>query len=246
MDGRVKTLHPKLYAGLLARARRRRSPALGRQEHDIEFVDLVCVNLYPFERTAGRRPGRARGRRDREHRHRRPDDDPRGGQELRVRRRRRQPREPTTRCSRSCASRTVQLSSATRECARRRGVRLHGSLRHRDRALVRGEAARTSRRCSSARTRSVARPALRREPPPARRLLPAGRGSHARAVDGRPARRQAALLQQPARPRRRGACCSPSSRSRRASIVKHNNPCGVAARRDALDAYSHALACDPL
>ena len=53
MDGRVKTLHPKLYAGLLAR---RDDPEHVRQaaENDIEFVDLVCVNLYPFERTAGR------------------------------------------------------------------------------------------------------------------------------------------------------------------------------------------------
>jgi phosphoribosylaminoimidazolecarboxamide formyltransferase / IMP cyclohydrolase len=54
MDGRVKTLHPKLYAGLLAR---RDDPAHMRaaEEHDVEFVDLVCVNLYPFERTAARR-----------------------------------------------------------------------------------------------------------------------------------------------------------------------------------------------
>jgi phosphoribosylaminoimidazolecarboxamide formyltransferase / IMP cyclohydrolase len=53
MDGRVKTLHPKLYAGLLAR---RDDPEHLRQaaENGIEFVDLVCVNLYPFERTAGR------------------------------------------------------------------------------------------------------------------------------------------------------------------------------------------------
>jgi phosphoribosylaminoimidazolecarboxamide formyltransferase/IMP cyclohydrolase len=53
MDGRVKTLHPKLYAGLLAR---RDDPEHLRQaaENEIEFVDLVCVNLYPFERTAGR------------------------------------------------------------------------------------------------------------------------------------------------------------------------------------------------
>jgi phosphoribosylaminoimidazolecarboxamide formyltransferase/IMP cyclohydrolase len=54
MDGRVKTLHPKLYAGLLAV---RDDPAhMGQAaEHAIEFVDLVCVNLYPFERTAARR-----------------------------------------------------------------------------------------------------------------------------------------------------------------------------------------------
>src|SRR4051794_34909574 len=54
MDGRVKTLHPKLYAGVLAV---RSDPAhmAAAQEHEIEFVDLVCVNLYPFERTAARR-----------------------------------------------------------------------------------------------------------------------------------------------------------------------------------------------
>ena len=54
-----------------------------RSEHEIEFVDLVCVNLYPFEAHGGP-PRRDRARGDREHRHRRPDDDPRGGEELRL------------------------------------------------------------------------------------------------------------------------------------------------------------------
>ena len=53
MDGRVKTLHPKLYAGLLA-VRDTPEHAQALEEHDIEPVDLVCVNLYPFERTAAR------------------------------------------------------------------------------------------------------------------------------------------------------------------------------------------------
>ena len=54
MDGRVKTLHPKLYAGVLAR---RDLPAhmVAAEEHGIEFVDLLCVNLYPFETVASRR-----------------------------------------------------------------------------------------------------------------------------------------------------------------------------------------------
>jgi phosphoribosylaminoimidazolecarboxamide formyltransferase/IMP cyclohydrolase len=54
MDGRVKTLHPKLYAGLLAV---RDNPEHMRQAEaqSIEFVELVCVNLYPFERAAARR-----------------------------------------------------------------------------------------------------------------------------------------------------------------------------------------------
>jgi phosphoribosylaminoimidazolecarboxamide formyltransferase/IMP cyclohydrolase len=54
MDGRVKTLHPKLYAGLLA-VRENPEHLQAAQDQGVEFVDLVCVNLYPFERTAARR-----------------------------------------------------------------------------------------------------------------------------------------------------------------------------------------------
>jgi phosphoribosylaminoimidazolecarboxamide formyltransferase/IMP cyclohydrolase len=48
MDGRVKTLHPRVHGGLLARA--------GRDDADLariggRFIDLVAVNLYPFEKT---------------------------------------------------------------------------------------------------------------------------------------------------------------------------------------------------
>lgn len=50
MDGRVKTLHPMIHGGLLAR---RDDPAhlASMQEHGIGPIDLVCVNLYPFEET---------------------------------------------------------------------------------------------------------------------------------------------------------------------------------------------------
>jgi len=54
MDGRVKTLHPRLYAGLLA-VRSDPNHVAALAEHEIEQVDLVCVNLYPFEATAARR-----------------------------------------------------------------------------------------------------------------------------------------------------------------------------------------------
>jgi phosphoribosylaminoimidazolecarboxamide formyltransferase/IMP cyclohydrolase len=54
MDGRVKTLHPRLYAGLLA-VRDNPEHLDAAAAHDIEWVDLVCVNLYPFERTAAKR-----------------------------------------------------------------------------------------------------------------------------------------------------------------------------------------------
>ena len=53
MDGRVKTLHPRLYAGLLAR-RDEEDHLRAAAEQQIEPVDLVCVNLYPFEQTVAR------------------------------------------------------------------------------------------------------------------------------------------------------------------------------------------------
>ena len=53
MDGRVKTLHPRLYAGLLA-LRDNDGHLRAAAEQDIEQVDLVCVNLYPFEQTLAR------------------------------------------------------------------------------------------------------------------------------------------------------------------------------------------------
>jgi phosphoribosylaminoimidazolecarboxamide formyltransferase/IMP cyclohydrolase len=54
MDGRLKTLHPKLHGGLLG-IRDNAEHVSAAQEHGIEWIDLVCVNLYPFERTAARR-----------------------------------------------------------------------------------------------------------------------------------------------------------------------------------------------
>jgi len=53
MEGRVKTLHPRLYAGLLAR-RDEDSHLQTAAEQEVEQVDLVCVNLYPFEQTVAR------------------------------------------------------------------------------------------------------------------------------------------------------------------------------------------------
>ncbi|HAR80134.1 MAG TPA: bifunctional phosphoribosylaminoimidazolecarboxamide formyltransferase/inosine monophosphate cyclohydrolase [Succinivibrionaceae bacterium] len=48
MDGRVKTLHPKIHGGILGR---RGIDEKVMQEHEIEPIDLVCVNLYPFVKT---------------------------------------------------------------------------------------------------------------------------------------------------------------------------------------------------
>src|SRR5919198_849314 len=54
LDGRVKTLNPRIYAGLLA-VRSDDAHVETLNEHSVDPIDLVCVNLYPFEQTAGRR-----------------------------------------------------------------------------------------------------------------------------------------------------------------------------------------------
>jgi phosphoribosylaminoimidazolecarboxamide formyltransferase/IMP cyclohydrolase len=53
MDGRVKTLHPKVHGGLLA-VRDDPEHAAAMAEHDIGAIDLVVVNLYPFEATVAK------------------------------------------------------------------------------------------------------------------------------------------------------------------------------------------------
>jgi phosphoribosylaminoimidazolecarboxamide formyltransferase/IMP cyclohydrolase len=54
LGGRVKTLHPRIHAGILAR-RDLPEDLETLAEHGIELFDLVCVSLYPFESVAGRR-----------------------------------------------------------------------------------------------------------------------------------------------------------------------------------------------
>ncbi len=55
LDGRVKTLHPSIHGGILFR-RDRTDDAATLKDHGIDPIDLVAVNLYPFEE-ASRRPG---------------------------------------------------------------------------------------------------------------------------------------------------------------------------------------------
>lgn len=50
MDGRVKTLHPNVHGALLC-VRDNPSHVAQIKEHNIEYIDLVCVNLYPFKET---------------------------------------------------------------------------------------------------------------------------------------------------------------------------------------------------
>jgi len=53
MDGRVKTLHPKIHGAFLA-LRDNESHVASMEEHGIDPIDLVVVNLYPFEKTVSR------------------------------------------------------------------------------------------------------------------------------------------------------------------------------------------------
>ena len=53
LDGRVKTLHPKIHGGILAR-RDLESHRDQVRDHDIGYIDLVCVNLYPFAEVTAR------------------------------------------------------------------------------------------------------------------------------------------------------------------------------------------------
>ena len=50
LEGRVKTLHPKVHGGLLSK-RDNESHVAQLKENDIDYIDLVCVNLYPFAET---------------------------------------------------------------------------------------------------------------------------------------------------------------------------------------------------
>lgn len=49
LDGRVKTLHPKVFGGILAR--REQDHLRQLEQYDIPPIDLVIVDLYPFEQT---------------------------------------------------------------------------------------------------------------------------------------------------------------------------------------------------
>src|SRR4028119_2348467 len=55
LDGRVKTLHPKIHGGILADLENP-DHVMQLVDHDIGPIDLVCINLYPFEETVAGDP----------------------------------------------------------------------------------------------------------------------------------------------------------------------------------------------
>jgi phosphoribosylaminoimidazolecarboxamide formyltransferase / IMP cyclohydrolase len=80
LDGRVKTLHPRVHGGLLyIRGNAEHEAAVAA--HGIEPIDMVVVNLYAFEKTAAQ-PGVGVRASDREHRYWRAVDGALGGEEF--------------------------------------------------------------------------------------------------------------------------------------------------------------------
>ena len=246
MDGRVKTLHPK-RAWRPARACAT-TPSTPRRmkEHGIGGIDLVVVNLYPFEEPTVASAGPTRLHR--EHRHRRAGDDPLGGQEPRlcrgVRRRRR---------LRAGAGRADATGGATLSTLRagwrprptpapppmtRRSRPGSPSQHRRTTSPPRRVAlpARWSRACATARTRTSGRPSTDR------RAARTGVAT-ARQLQGKELSynnindTDAAFERRRVRPERPPAC----------AIIKHANPCGVATRLQTCRRPMRTpCACDPV
>ena len=174
LDGRVKTLHPKVHGGILAR---RDTPAhmQALEAHGIGPIDLVVVALYPFEQTVAKPGVTARGG-HREHRHRRAEHDPRRGQEPRRRRRRHGSLAVRSRARRAPEERRGALGRDARAPGPR-SLQAHLPVRRRHRRLSRQAAPRTfpsaspsspsgSSTSATARTRtSRPRSIVRRGPP---------------------------------------------------------------------------------
>ena len=213
------------------------------QTHGIKPIDLLVVNLYPFEATVAK--GAVVRRLHREHRHRRPGDDPRRRQEPRRRHRGGRACGLRAGAGRARPARRHDHARAAPE-AGRQGLCAHRRLRRGDLQLVRRDARTTprrttapsaaswSRRCATARTRtraprSIARRASASASPPRARCRASSSPTTTSTTPTRPMNASPSSI-----PSARAACV----------IVKHANPCGVAEGDSLLDAYSKALACD--
>ena len=138
LGGRVKTLHPRIHAGILAR-RDLPEDVETLAEHEIEPFDLVCVNLYPFASVAGRRGATEAEVVEM--------IDVGGPSMLRAAAKNfahvtavSRPEQYERRARASCAS-TATSPLETRRDARARGVRDDGGVRGGDRELVRRDRA---------------------------------------------------------------------------------------------------------
>ena len=180
LDGRVKTLHPRLHAALLARRDDPEHMATLERE-GIEPIDLVCVNLYPFEETI-------KGH-EVEHDLAIENIDIGGPTMIRAAAKNHagvavvvKPESYDAVCAEleETGGRDLRLDPAL---ARQRGLRPDRPLRRRDQPLVLA-LLRGLPRAPRDRVREGARPRLRREPAPAGGALLGGRRPQPRALAG--------------------------------------------------------------
>ena len=227
MDGRVKTLHPAVHGGLLAR-RDLPEHMAALDEHDITPIDLVAVNLYPFRETVARK-GVVAGRGDRAHRYRRPEH-------ACARRRRTSasvwvvvdPRRLWPRAG--GAPRERRRSAICAACWRAKCTRTPRRTTPRSRPGSRSSAATSSRRRSSSRSSARSRCATARTPASRRRSTPSAPAPASRGCTQRGGKElsfnnlldlEGALL-----------AVDPFDGQPACAIVKHTTPCGLAVGRD--------------
>ena len=246
MDGRVKTLHPKVHGGILAR-RHRPDDRAALAAHGITPIDLVVVNLYPFASAAARPDLAVRRSRSRK-----------STSAARVSCGR--PRRTSATCSWSSNPRTTRACSrrCARTAARRRrsgSIWRAAPLRTRpptttmiattlESVRVDEVQGRLSARCHpvasdllpgrlAAAADEDPRSALRREPASDGRLV---RGGRPRLRRRDRASGQGTVVHEPARS---GCGRAHRARVRRAGavVIKHTNPCGVATGATLAEAY---------
>ena len=240
MDGRVKTLHPDGARRPAGDPRQRR--ARGRDGGARHRADRSPGGQSLSVRGDGRE-GRRLRHLHREHRHRRPGDDPRRRQEPRRRRGRRRPGRLRARCSPSSSRQQRRDHARAAQEARRQGLCAHRRLRRRDLQLVRRSssairrrpiarsAAGWPRRCATARTRTSRRRSIARGD--ARPGVATARQVQGKQLSYNNINDTDAAYECVAEfdPKRTAAC----------AIIKHANPCGVAEGASLLDAYRKAL-----
>ena len=241
LDGRVKTMHPRLMAGILAR---RDVPEHMEtiNKHDIQPIDMVVCSLYPFEEVASRRGVT--------------DEvvieniDIGGPSMIRAAAKNHAgvavvtSHEDYDEILDELRDNDGELELQHAALARHQGLPPHGALRLRHRQLVQRVGGRLPA-VRDARLREGHGAQVRREPAPARRLLRRGRAAPAPALAGDAAARQAARLQQPLRPHAARAICEEFTLPC-VTIIKHNNPCGCALAESLAAAYDKAYECDPV
>ena len=242
LGGQVKTFHPAVYAGILAR---RDDPEQLAElaEQGIATIDLVVVNVKSFGAEIGRQPRRhRRGDRDDRRRWRRAA---RGRCPQRRRRDRGRPARSTTRRSSQSSANAASSAPSSDPSSRPRPSAPWPPTTPRSRPTStrsRGRRSRSASRWSSRRStdlrygenphqrrRSIARP----------RTGPGRSPTHPAA--GRPP-----VVQQPARPRRRLPDRPATTRRPTVVIAKHTDPVGIASSDELVEAYRQALETDPV